>query len=122
VNHLTPRCESCGGALECFEGHHYCPDCTAYTTAPAPVYRDGAGVPYYPIALVPWCELTEGDRYAVPGETAIHVRSAVPSTPGLWSEYPAISRGLHNRPVLLLERDGPDDRVVDLVDDQEPPF
>jgi hypothetical protein len=99
----------------------YCPDCERYTTAPPPIYRDGAGVTYRAIGLVPWCELTEDDRYAVPGETAVHVRSAAPCTPALWSDYPAIARGLHNRPVLLLERDRPDDRVVDQFD-EEPPF
>jgi uncharacterized Zn finger protein (UPF0148 family) len=24
------NCDECGGALACYEGEHYCPDCTRY--------------------------------------------------------------------------------------------
>jgi hypothetical protein len=118
ASHPTPRCESCGRALECFEGHYYCPDCERYATAPPPVYRDAAGVVYSPVALVPYSELVAGDRYAVPGETVVHVR-APSAAPG--RELSRVLAVLYHRPVLLLERDRPDDRVVDLVD-EEPSF
>jgi uncharacterized Zn finger protein (UPF0148 family) len=26
----TENCPDCGGPLACFEGEHYCPDCTRY--------------------------------------------------------------------------------------------
>jgi hypothetical protein len=114
----TPRCHQCGGALEVFEGHAYCPDCTSYEPAPAPGYRDAIGMPYRPVGLVPYSELTTGDRYAIPGETVVYVRR--PSVPPA-SELARVLGALYHRPVLLLERDGPDDRLVDLIDD-EPPF
>jgi hypothetical protein len=105
--------------LEVYQGHVYCPDCERYEPAPAPVYRDAIGVPYRPVGLVPYSELTPGVRYAVPGETVVHTRR--PSgAPG--GELARLLGALYHRPVLLLERDGPDDRLVDLVDEQEPPF
>jgi hypothetical protein len=30
---MSKLCEHCGGALECYEGQEYCPDCTAYRPA-----------------------------------------------------------------------------------------
>jgi hypothetical protein len=120
---MSPHCQHCGGPLERFEGHAYCPDCTAYRPADEPLYRDDTGALYRPAGRVPWCELVAGDRYAVPGETAVHVRTAAPTTPTLWAEYPAIGRGLHNRPVILLERvDDDPDRIIDLVYDEDLPF
>jgi hypothetical protein len=119
VNHLTPRCESCGGALEVFEGHAYCPDCTSYEPAQATVYRDAIGVPYRPVGLVPYSELTPGTPFALPGDTKVYFRAPA-GAPG--GELVRLLGALYHRPVLLLERNGPDDRLVDLVDDQEPPF
>jgi hypothetical protein len=121
------HCPRCGSALFVHGRETLCPDCTSYTLADTPEpparYRDQAGLLWQPVALVPWCELTEGARYAIPGESAVHVRSRAPTTPSLWSEYPALARGLHNRAVLLLERVADDrDRILDLVDDGEPPF
>jgi hypothetical protein len=118
VNHLTPRCESCGGALECFEGYHYCPDCERYSTAQPPAYADAAGVRYRPVGLVPYSELTPGTPFALPGGTRVYFRAPAGGPGG---ELARLLGALHHRPVLLLEQDGLDDRLVDLVDD-EPPF
>jgi hypothetical protein len=118
---LARHCPYCGGSLECFEGHTFCPDCERYTVADPPAYRDD-GLLYRPVAVVPWSELTEGDRYALPGCRAVRVRAAV-DTPTLWAEYPAAARALHNRRVVLLERVEGDDEILDLVDGDEPlPF
>jgi hypothetical protein len=119
VNRSTPRCDRCGGALECFEGHAYCPDCTAYTLAQPPAYVDAIGIRYRPVGLAPYSELTPGTPFALPGETRVYFRAPA-GAPG--GELVRLLGALYHRPVLLLERDGPDDRLVDIVDDQEPPF
>jgi hypothetical protein len=67
VNHTTPRCPYCGSPLECFEGLAYCPDCLAYRPVePVGNYRDEGGRLWQPIGTMPWSELTEGERYALP--------------------------------------------------------
>jgi hypothetical protein len=73
---------------------------------------------------VPWSELTVGSPYAVPGEPPAVFFRRLDHASALFAEYPSIGRALSNRLVLLLERDGPDDRLVDLMDDDEnpPPF
>jgi hypothetical protein len=108
MTHLTPRCDYCGQALETFEGHSYCVDCERYTVTSPAIYRDD-GQLYRPVAMVPWSELTEGTRYALPGCHAVRVRTARPDTPG---------HALAHRLVILLEPVPDDlDRIILLEDD-----
>jgi hypothetical protein len=120
MNHpLTQRCPHCGGALFVHEGEALCPDCTSYTLAEPPAHADAIGIRYRPLCLVPYSELTPGTPFALPGETRVYFRAPA-GAPG--GELSRLLGALYHRPVLLLERDGPDDRAVDLVDDREPPF
>jgi hypothetical protein len=61
------------------------------------------GVLYRPVAVMPWSELTEGSHYALPGDYAVRVRTPSGWSHTLWGGYPALSRALLHRSVLLLE-------------------
>jgi hypothetical protein len=121
VNH-TPRCPYCGSPLEVYEGLCYCPDCLAYRpaepVAPVTNYRDPDGRLWQPIATMPWSELTEGERYALPNDGTVHVRTATPATPTLWGGWPHVARAFANQQVILLAPAGDDpDRLVWIEDD-----
>jgi hypothetical protein len=125
MNPLTPRCHVCNAPLFVHEGEVLCENCTSYALAGPPRYIDTHGTRYRPAGTVPYSELTEGCRYVFPGEQIVRVRGRLGLTdlPALRDSAPWALAGLYNRPVLLLKPvpDGPDDRLVDLVDDN-PPF
>jgi hypothetical protein len=114
MNTTTPRCPYCGSPLECFEGLCYCPDCLAYRPVePVVNYRDEGGRLWAPIGTMPWSELTEGERYALPNDWSVYVRAATPATPALWGGWPQVAGAFTNQQVILLAPAGDDlDRLV----------
>ena len=114
----TLHCSYCGARLETYEGRRYCPTCERYTLAEPSNYLDTDGRLWQPIGTMPWSELTEGERYALPGEVDVHVRAATPATPALWSGWPQVAGAFGNQQVILLApaEDDPD-RLVWIEDD-----
>jgi hypothetical protein len=68
----VPRCEGCGGRLECCEGEWYCADCTRFDVRPLYVARVPTGEFVNESgdlgALTRWCaELLDGS----PGDVVV---------------------------------------------------
>ena len=66
------------------------------------VYTDRAGRRWRPAGVVPYSELTPGDRFTFPGEAGVYVRGAAEVPTG---EAFRLVGDLYHRPAILLEPD-----------------